>query len=256
MEIILKLAHWSRGRCCLKKLLTLKVFLFLDFYFWLRWPFCSAEWNRFSNFGSGPWVKHFCDIILKLSHWLQRRCRLKVFSSSGGHFVQRSRIISAILVQSYYRNICVKLFWNWLTGLGGDAVWRNCWRTDGQTTDKFRSQKLTLSTSCSGELIKGHKSTPYSDTNILKLLWKSKKKIGQMDRQTDRTHSYSPLRLSQGTKKGTCLLLDCQTEFSIARLAEWGFKLVTICTIIEPHSCVTTRHHTSYMPLKRLLEML
>ena len=42
--------------------------------------------------------------------------------SSGGHFVQQSRTILAILVRGHPRNIPVKLFWNLPIGLGGDVV--------------------------------------------------------------------------------------------------------------------------------------
>ena len=41
--------------------------------------------------------------------------------SSGGHFVQQSRTILAILVKGHPRNILVKLFWNLPIGLGGDV---------------------------------------------------------------------------------------------------------------------------------------
>ena len=42
--------------------------------------------------------------------------------SSGGHFVQRSRAILAILVESHPRNISVKLFCNRAISLGADVV--------------------------------------------------------------------------------------------------------------------------------------
>ena len=42
--------------------------------------------------------------------------------SSGGHFVQQSRTIVAILVKGHPRNIPVKLFWNRPIGLGGDVA--------------------------------------------------------------------------------------------------------------------------------------
>ena len=41
--------------------------------------------------------------------------------SSGGHFIQPSRTILAILVEGHSRNIPVKLFQNPLTHLGGDV---------------------------------------------------------------------------------------------------------------------------------------
>ena len=51
--------------------------------------------------------------------------RFSIFSS-GGHFIQRSRIILAILVEGYPSNIPMKLFLNPTTGLGGDVVGINC----------------------------------------------------------------------------------------------------------------------------------
>ena len=42
--------------------------------------------------------------------------------SSGGHFVQQSSTILAILVKGHLRNISVKLFCNRALGLGGDVV--------------------------------------------------------------------------------------------------------------------------------------
>ena len=60
------------------------------------------EQYHFSNFGKGALEEHFCEIILKLGHWPGRRCPLKVFFlfSSGGHFVQPSGTILAILVET------------------------------------------------------------------------------------------------------------------------------------------------------------
>ena len=57
-------------------------------------------------------MKHFCEIILKSTHRPWRICRFTSFSifSSGGHFVQLSRTILAILVKIHPRNIPVKLF--------------------------------------------------------------------------------------------------------------------------------------------------
>ena len=57
-------------------------------------------------------MEHFCDFILKSAHWPWRRCSFTVFSifSSGGHFVQRSGTILAILVEGHPRNIFMKLF--------------------------------------------------------------------------------------------------------------------------------------------------
>ena len=86
-------------------------FLLLFFYFLLWCPFCSAEQNHFSNFGRGSSKEHFCEIILKSTHWPWRTGRLKGFSifSSDGHSVQLSRTILAILVEGHPRTICVKM---------------------------------------------------------------------------------------------------------------------------------------------------
>ena len=48
------------------------------------------EQNHFSKTGRGSSKEHSGEIILKLAHWPERRCRLKGFSifSSDGHFVQ------------------------------------------------------------------------------------------------------------------------------------------------------------------------
>ena len=67
------------------------------------------------NFGGGHFEEHFCD-ILNSDQWF-RRCCLTVFSflalvakedifffSSGGHFVQWSRMVYAILVVGIMRN--------------------------------------------------------------------------------------------------------------------------------------------------------
>ena len=72
----------------------------------------------------------------------------------------------AILRKDHPRNIPVKFGWNWLSGLGGDVVWSNCWRTtndirytthDGRRTpDIQRSEKFPMSTLCSGELKTSH----------------------------------------------------------------------------------------------------
>ena len=68
--------------------------------------------NHFSNFGKGSSKEHSCEIILKSANWPRRICGLNGFSifRFDGHFVQRSGIILAILVESYPRNISVKLF--------------------------------------------------------------------------------------------------------------------------------------------------
>ena len=75
--------------------MSFKVFLFSALAAIL---FSGAE--PFRNFGRGSPKEHFCEIIFKLGHWLRRRCHLKVFLifSSGGHFVQQSGTIIAILI--------------------------------------------------------------------------------------------------------------------------------------------------------------
>ena len=85
------------------------------------------ERNDFNNFGRGSPKEHFCEIILKSGHWPMRKCHLKVFSifSSGGHIVQWSKTILAILVEGHPSNISV-IFFNRAIGLGGDVIRRNC----------------------------------------------------------------------------------------------------------------------------------
>ena len=67
------------------------------------------------QFGKGSSKKHFCEIVLKSAYWPWRRCCLTVFFfffffCFGGHFVQQSKTILAILVEGHPRNISVKLF--------------------------------------------------------------------------------------------------------------------------------------------------
>ena len=66
---------------------------------------------------------------------------------SGSHFVQRSGTILAILVKELQGNICVKLFWNWSSSLGGDVLWMNCWRhttDDGRLTTDAGHRVITI----------------------------------------------------------------------------------------------------------------
>ena len=56
-EIILKLVHWSRRRCCLR------VFFFSIFS--SGGQFCSAKRNDFKNCGRGSPKEHFYEIIFK-----------------------------------------------------------------------------------------------------------------------------------------------------------------------------------------------
>ena len=87
--------------------------LFKDIsYLELWWPFCYAELNHLCNFGRGYQEEQYCEIILNLEQCFRRRCVLKILLiwSSGSPYVQRSRTINAILVESIMRNNSVKLF--------------------------------------------------------------------------------------------------------------------------------------------------
>ena len=84
-----------------------------------------VQWsNHFSNVGRESFKEHFYEIILKLGHWPTIKMSLKGFSifSSGDHFVEPSTTILAYLVESHPRNISMKLFENWSTGLGADII--------------------------------------------------------------------------------------------------------------------------------------
>ena len=86
-----------------------KSFKVFFFYFQFWWPFCSTEQNRLSNFGRGLIKEQSCEIILKSVHRFSRWNHLKLFSiySPGGHFVQWSGTVRAILVEGHPRNIPV-----------------------------------------------------------------------------------------------------------------------------------------------------
>ena len=67
------------------------------------------ERNHFSNFGRGSPKEHF----LKSGHWPRRHCfKVFLFFTSGGHFVQWSGTILAILMKDRPKNIPMKLFQN------------------------------------------------------------------------------------------------------------------------------------------------
>ena len=70
-------------------------------------------------FGRRSPEQYFCEILLKSGYW--PRCCLKVFLFLALAAILFSRTILAILVECHPRNISVKLFWNWATGLGGDV---------------------------------------------------------------------------------------------------------------------------------------
>ena len=67
------------------------------FYFKIFRPFCLAERNDFSHFGSGSPKKHSCGI-------------------------QRRGTILGIYVEGHPRYISVIFFLNQVTGLGGDVI--------------------------------------------------------------------------------------------------------------------------------------
>ena len=70
------------------------------------------ELNSLWNFGRGGYDEHVCEIISSLDQWLRRHYffyKFPVFSCSC-HFVQLSRTICAILVESNIRNILVEYF--------------------------------------------------------------------------------------------------------------------------------------------------
>ena len=75
--------------------------------------------NSLSNFSREFPKESSCEIISKSVYLISRRSRLIFFSfySPGGHFVQQSLPIWAILVEEKPRNIPVKLFQNLYTGL-------------------------------------------------------------------------------------------------------------------------------------------
>ena len=60
----------------------------------------------------------------KINIFFQEKKSFKGFSifSSGGHFVQRSGTVCAILVDSHLRNLPVKLFHDRCTGYGKEVV--------------------------------------------------------------------------------------------------------------------------------------
>ena len=54
----------------------------------------------------------------------EKELTFEVFSSfsPGRHFDYRSGTVYAILVKSDKKNFFVQLYWNWVTGWGGDSV--------------------------------------------------------------------------------------------------------------------------------------
>ena len=80
--------------------------------------------NSLSNFSRElPKIPSW-EIISKYVHRFSKRSRLKLFSiySPGGHFVQQSRTIWAILVEGKPRNISVIFFQYLYTALAEEVV--------------------------------------------------------------------------------------------------------------------------------------
>ena len=70
-EIILKLDHWPRRKCCLK------VSFFFFIFALAAILFSGAE--LFKQFLRGSSKRYFCKLILKSGHWPIRRCCLQSF---------------------------------------------------------------------------------------------------------------------------------------------------------------------------------
>ena len=85
---------------------------------------------------------------LALTVWDKKIFKVFLICSHGNHSSSRNAILWCILKEHDLRIIYVKFEWNLIVSLG--VVFCNCERRDGWMTD--RSQYLTLSTSCSGEL--------------------------------------------------------------------------------------------------------
>ena len=64
---------------------------------------------------------------MKFDQWLSKKCLLKTFLfwSFGGPPVQLSKTIYAILKEGIRGNIHVKLYKIWISGSGGDVIYRH-----------------------------------------------------------------------------------------------------------------------------------
>ena len=91
----------------------------------LWWLFCSAERDHFSNFGSGSSNETFLWNYFEMGPLALEEMSFKGFSifNSGGHFVQRSWMAWAILVEDVPRNNPIKFGWNPPSGYTGDVGW-------------------------------------------------------------------------------------------------------------------------------------
>ena len=47
----------------MKSFITSGASCYVKIYISVWWPFCSAEQNRFDNFGSRSYEEHLCEII-------------------------------------------------------------------------------------------------------------------------------------------------------------------------------------------------
>ena len=77
-------------------------------------PLFFANRNHFSNFGRRSPKKQFCDLnYFEIGPLAYEDMSFKSSSifSSGGHFVERSGTILAILIEAHSRNKPMKLFW-------------------------------------------------------------------------------------------------------------------------------------------------
>ena len=94
-------------------------------YLELLKPLCTVDWNHLCNIGRGHHKEQSCEIILSLDQCFRKKCCINVFPiwNSGSPFVQQSVTICAIFFEGFKRNNSVKLFWIWVSGLGGDVVW-------------------------------------------------------------------------------------------------------------------------------------
>ena len=88
--------------------MSLKDISFIEFWQTL----CLVEQNHLCNFRRGHHEEQNSEIILNLDQWFRRSCCLYIFLiwNSGGHPVQWSKTIYAILKEGTIRNIHVKIY--------------------------------------------------------------------------------------------------------------------------------------------------
>ena len=86
---------------------------------------------------------------MKSAQWLRSKMLLfEVFFSifiPGGHFVQWSRTIWAILLEDLQRNNPINFGWNLPSSYGGDVIWRKLWMThDEQSKTDAGHRAITI----------------------------------------------------------------------------------------------------------------